>query len=663
MTAALTKALKSVFPALVGMLLVLGVIAANGRPSVFTDSDNYYSQGRNVVEGVGAFLFPDTVARAEAPADAKVVARERVRMKYKHTSMAARSPFYGAWLYGLDQIGTLWLVAAMQSLVVAWLVLLLWRNMAPKSPAWTYYLLMAALAALTPLPLVAGFAVPDIFAAAAAMGCVLLIVYRDRLARAELAVVWLILAAAMIFHTSHFLMAAGLIVLGLIVAWFLKAPRKAVVGPAVMIAVALVIANLGMAIYGMGVRMKTGDEYRRPPFLVARVLADGPGRDYLRSSCARGVEWTLCRFRDLPLDDSDEILWSNKAELGVFNRANPEERLKIEKEEPRFVLAVVAHDPLGQFGASMKNWGEQLVTAYVDEAMKDPKVYLRHKYWGHSNVALMYRKVGPCTAEGGCKPRFDWEVLRFLHNGVTLLALSLLVFCLVAGDALQRLRKRDWSDSQSRALAATGLIVGAVIVNAAVCGILSGVFARYQTRIIWLLPAAAGLMVLVLAREGVWSRLWAAVLARLPSVSLPGWVEPAFLRFGVVGACGFTVDAVVLYVLVHGFGVNAYSGRFVSFAVAVMVTWLLNRTFTFRTSGNGGKTREALVYFGVQASGGAANIAVYALALLTVPYLKNALIIPLVMGSAAGLCLTYAGSKHLAFRTAPSRGAETMAAE
>jgi putative flippase GtrA len=663
MTAALTRTLKSVFPALIGMLLVLGVIAANGHPSVFTDSDNYYSQGRNVVEGVGDFLFPQQTARAQPPADAKAVARERVRMKYKHTSMAARSPFYGAWLFGLDQIGTLWLVAAMQSLVVAWLVLLLWRNVAPKSPAWTYYLLMAALAALTPLPLVAGFAVPDIFAAAAAMACVLLIVYRDRLARAEVTVIWLILASAMIFHTSHFLMAAGLIVLGLLVAWFLKAPRKATVSPAVMIAVALVIANLGMAIYGMGVRMKTGDEYRRPPFLAARVLADGPGRAYLRSSCERGVEWTLCRFRNLPLDDSDEILWSNKAELGVFNRANPEERLQIEKEEPRFVLAVVAHDPLGQFGASMKNWGEQLVTAYVDEAMKDPKVYLRHKYWGHSNVALMYKKVGPCTAEGGCKPRFDWEVLRFLHNGVALLALSLLVFCLVAGDAVQRLRKRDWSDSQSRALAATGLIVGSVIVNAAVCGILSGVFARYQTRIIWLLPAVAGLMVLALAREGVWRRMWAAVLVRLPSVSLPGWVEPAFLRFGVVGACGFTVDAVVLYVLVHGLGMNAYSGRFVSFAVAVMVTWLLNRTFTFRTSGNGGRAREALVYLGVQASGGAANIAVYALALLTVPYLKNALIIPLVMGSAAGLCLTYAGSKHLAFRTAPTRGAETMAAE
>ena len=48
---------------------------------------------------------------------------------------------------------------------------------------------------------------------------------------------------------------------------------------------------------------------------------------------------------------------------------------------------------------------------------------------------------------------------------------------------------------------------------------------------------------------------------------------------------------------------------------------------------------------------------------MSMPLLKEALIVPLAMGSAAGLCLTYAGSKHLAFRTAPARGPESMAAE
>ena len=659
----LRRALASFAPALVGMALVLAAIAANGRPTVFTDSDNYYAQGRNFVHGLGQLVAPGLVKPDPLPTDPKVLAQQQLRMKYKHTSMAARSPFYGAFLYGLDQIGTLWLVAAIQALAVSWLALLLWRNMAPGSPAWTYYLMMAALAALTPLPLVAGFAVPDIFAAALAMAAALLIVYRDRLARAEAGAVWFILAASLIFHTSHLVTAAVLLAVGLGVGWLLKAPRKALAGPAAMIATALVMANLGTAIYGMGVRMKTGDEYRRPPFLVARVLADGPGRDFLRQSCADGQAWALCRFRNVPLDDSDEILWSNKPELGVFNRATPEERLAIEKQELRFVLATVAHDPVGQFAASMRNWGEQLFTIHVDEALKDPKIYLRHDHWGASNLAVMIRGTGPCTATGGCKPRFDWKDLRALHTGVVLLGVALLIFRLTRGDVLARFRRMAWSDGQSRALAAGGLILSAIIVNAAVCGVLSGVFARYQTRVVWLVPALALLTVLAFVPAGAWSRWRQAIADRLDQLAIPGWVEPAFLRFGLVGACGFVVDGVIVHLLVQGLDMHYFTGRLVSFSIAVAVTWMLNRSFTFRTSGNGGKAREALLYVGVQGAGGIANIAIYTLAILTVPLLKNALLIPLVMGSAAGLCLTYAGSKHLAFRPIPARGPESMAAE
>ena len=96
MTKAVGRALQSFAPAIAGMLLVLAVIAANGRPAVFTDSDNYYAQGSHVVLGVGEALG---LAKAKpVSSDPKVVARERLRMKYKHTSMAARSPFYGAFL-------------------------------------------------------------------------------------------------------------------------------------------------------------------------------------------------------------------------------------------------------------------------------------------------------------------------------------------------------------------------------------------------------------------------------------------------------------------------------------------------------------------------------------------------------------------------------------
>jgi hypothetical protein len=63
-----------------------------------------------------------------------------------------------------------------------------------------------------------------------------------------------------------------------------------------------------------------------------------------------------------------------------------------------------------------------------------------------------------------------------------------------------------------------------------------------------------------------------------------------------------------------------------------------------------------LIYAAVQGAGGIANIGIYTLAIAVAPSLKHMLLVPLAIGSAAGLCLTFLGSKHLAFR--PARMAE-----
>jgi hypothetical protein len=51
--------------------------------------------------------------------------------------------------------------------------------------------------------------------------------------------------------------------------------------------------------------------------------------------------------------------------------------------------------------------------------------------------------------------------------------------------------RRDFDDPVFRASIAAVLLLTAVILNAAVCGALSGPFPRYQARIVWLFTAAA----------------------------------------------------------------------------------------------------------------------------------------------------------------------------
>ena len=201
-----------------------------------------------------------------------------------------------------------------------------------------------------------------------------------------------------------------------------------------------------------------------------------------------------------------------------------------------------------------------------------------------------------------------------------------------------------------------------VLINGFVCGALSGPFPRYQARITWLITAGAAVSAISMAP--VFARLpferWLAQILALPIVAKV-WrkIDPAFFRFGLVGVAGFTVDYGVLHALVHFADVNAYAARFVSFPVAVLTTWLLNRSFTFRQPTAHGPVRQAVAYVAVQGVGGVANIAVYSAALALAPALKDMLFVPLAFGSIAGLCLTFVGAKHVAFKPAQTTAETT----
>lgn len=63
---------------------------------------------------------------------------------------------------------------------------------------------------------------------------------------------------------------------------------------------------------------------------------------------------------------------------------------------------------------------------------------------------------------------------------------------------------------------------------------------------------------------------------------LPGWIGQV-LRFVLVGGSAAALDAGTLWGLVHEAGVSFYAGRAVSISAAMVFTWWLNRTVTFRT--------------------------------------------------------------------------------
>lgn len=124
------------------------------------------------------------------------------------------------------------------------------------------------------------------------------------------------------------------------------------------------------------------------------------------------------------------------------------------------------------------------------------------------------------------------------------------------------------------------------------------------------------------------------------------------IRFGAVGGVGFVVDGSLLAVLV-GSGVDPYLARALSFPVAVVVTWLLNRNWTFRDSRDASRKGQFRRYLGVQIVGSLTNYLIYS---IFITFFGTAAIMVFwgfAIGSAVGSALNFAGARYVAFRVGP----------
>lgn len=130
-----------------------------------------------------------------------------------------------------------------------------------------------------------------------------------------------------------------------------------------------------------------------------------------------------------------------------------------------------------------------------------------------------------------------------------------------------------------------------------------------------------------------------------PRIALRGEV----LRFAIVGTLGFITDATVLTGLVAVAGWGPYESRPVSFIVAISLTWLLNRLFTFARRAGPNRRREYLRYLAVETVGVVINFAVYASVLHAEPRLEAYPAVALAAGSLVAMTFNFIGVRWLAF--------------
>jgi hypothetical protein len=392
--------------------------------------------------------------------------------------VAGRSPYYGALLYLGEITGGFWLSVFVQAVAVLLAILFLLR--AVGTPVWPSLPVVGLiLAATTCLPFYSSFLMPDLFAAVTVLGCSALIATRHSLRQLDYAIWGALLSVALTFHDSFKLIAAGMLALGLV--WNIRHGWANWRGLAT-VASALALAALGQFTFNYGVSRMVGAPPLYPPFLMARLIDDGPGYRYLKATCP-GNGFVVCQFLSILPLDSNSFLWSAGNAPGVFSHASPEVKRRLIAEEFAFFRNVVEYDPAGVALASARNVGRQLAMTGLMEFQynnEDRSTFESKVPAGHFEVmrrSAAYRGTVPIRALSG------------FYLGVIIVAICFLVF--------SRFQRRATMLRGSTVAAVSAWIVAGVLINDAVCGAFSGPNYRYSVRVLWLVPFAA----LLIARE------------------------------------------------------------------------------------------------------------------------------------------------------------------
>ncbi|MBE7219510.1 MAG: hypothetical protein INR64_13635 [Caulobacteraceae bacterium] len=460
--------------------------AVNGRPGMFFDTLDYLHSGEAAWRLLGVTLPGlDLTPPTE---------QARQQLQVMQGMASSRSAAYGGVVYPLWRLGGLWLVSAVQACAAAAIVYAFVRAACGRRERLAYGGVVAGLTLVSSLPFYCGFAMPDVSAGLAAVSLTTLAVYPGALPRAARRALFAIATLALCMHTSNVLLAIALVaVAALVGGWLARRPWGAVRSAAwTASAVAL---SLGLFVaYGAVVRQATGKPLGTPPpFLTARVLQDGPGREYLQWSCDHGGRWALCAYRTRRLTSVDDILWSRDPHKGIYGAVSPAERQRLAAQDRAFAIASTLHDPLGQAAASARNAALTRGALGLREPLEGPFKYLRDGFWVHTAMPWIMPGAAKCDADiAACRPRLGFTDMRVIDTTAMVAAVAFLLWRLTRRDVRAALRSPGRELTvEGRFVAAALLLVAVVLINATVCGVISGPYARYQARVAWVVPLAA----------------------------------------------------------------------------------------------------------------------------------------------------------------------------
>ena len=430
-------------------LLVLGIAAALLVPALY----NRFP-----------LFFPDTPAY--------------LSVGYGHYWTLDRAGFYGLALKPLlttiDPVAALWVAVGLQGLLIAGVLLLAVRRIAPEVRPLAIILPMLAIILLTSLPWHVSQLMPD-----AMTGGLVLLVWlaaSRAIGAPGTALLWLGSGLLALLHYTHLVLFAvtAAATLALCQAPLRDIARRAVAALVVLAAVVGAYVTVNGVYFG-----RWSIAPMSPLFLFARLNEDGLAPRWLDRHCGRDAPVELCDVRASLPRDSQTLLWGG----------------------PASPLTQPIHHHIGQ--PESWRWIGMLRQASFGSIRDEPLTFARYSAVGGARqfahfeslddecpdrcvdgikglIAFQQSLAAPLEQSRQLRGQINKPLVRRVTSAAALAGLLLSLPMLAAA-----IRRRD-----RVVLSLLGAILFALIANAAMTGALSDVHDRYQSRLVWLAPFA-----------------------------------------------------------------------------------------------------------------------------------------------------------------------------
>lgn len=435
---------------------------------------------------------PPQHATAEAPAEDVTL-----NSPYDKAVLAGRSIYYGALLYIGHLTSHFWLSVFAQAIIFLYLCYTLTIKCLRLSFS-TFVCVTSAILVASPVSFFISFLMPDVFASFLILATIIVVGFWNALKGRDRILASAIILYSALTHTSHLLLLICLGSLFACVCFFTERKGTRSILKRVIVLFTLILAgSLGELAFSWETRNTIGSDPIRAPFVMARLIADGPGYQFLQKNCPT-KSYVVCKYIDRLPTPSDAFLWSRDPKEGVFSIADFATRQALSSEQTSFVLNVFRSDPIGVITNVASDFFHQLIKVGLDEffpnqqqlqAFKEklPKYYLDGLLRSH--ISMNDWILAPANM---------WFSFIYI---ISITALVLAWGLLPLAQFRNRLNffpDRQWF--QVLTIAITG-----IAFNAAICGALSGPNPRYQARISWI-----PLFVLLLFVAKLWEALWSS---------------------------------------------------------------------------------------------------------------------------------------------------------